>query len=123
MPLPTLVFLAFGIGLSAALLGAAELRISPRHALFSSSFRAFALFLVLLLTMLNTIGVSAGVRLLLTGLVIIAVPVTPVQLLAAGAAGMALSTGYLLQQYRGAVGALATAASARAATPQRSENP
>jgi len=32
-----------------------------------------ALFLVLLLTMLNTIGVSAGVRLLLTGLVIIAV--------------------------------------------------
>ena len=48
MPLPTLVFLAFGIGLSAALLGAAELRISPRHALFSSSFKAFALFLVLL---------------------------------------------------------------------------
>lgn len=48
MPLPTLVFLAFGIGLSAALLGAAELRISPRHALFSSAFRAFALFLVLL---------------------------------------------------------------------------
>jgi hypothetical protein len=48
VPLPTLVFLAFGIGLSAALLGAAELRISPRHALFSSSFRAFALFLVLL---------------------------------------------------------------------------
>jgi hypothetical protein len=42
------VFLAFGIGLSAALLGAAELRISPRHALFSSSFKAFALFLVLL---------------------------------------------------------------------------
>lgn len=32
-----------------------------------------ALFLVLLLTMLNTIGVSAGLRLLLTGLVIIAV--------------------------------------------------
>ena len=32
-----------------------------------------ALFLVLLLTMLNTIGVSAGIRLLLTGLVIIAV--------------------------------------------------
>lgn len=48
MPLPTLVFMAFGIGLSAALLGAAELRISPRHALFSSSFRAFALFLLLL---------------------------------------------------------------------------
>jgi ribose transport system permease protein len=32
-----------------------------------------ALFLVLLLTMLNTFGVSAGVRLLLTGLVIVAV--------------------------------------------------
>jgi hypothetical protein len=43
------VFLAFGIGLGAALLGAAELRLSPRHALLSSSFRAFALFLVLLI--------------------------------------------------------------------------
>jgi len=32
-----------------------------------------ALFLVLLLTMLNTIGVSAGIRLLVTGLVIVAV--------------------------------------------------
>ena len=32
-----------------------------------------ALFLVLLLTMLNTFGVSAGVRLLLTGLVIVGV--------------------------------------------------
>ena len=32
-----------------------------------------ALFLVLLLTMLNTFGVSAGIRLLLTGLIIIAV--------------------------------------------------
>ena len=32
-----------------------------------------ALFLVLLLTMLNTFGVSAGVRLLVTGLVIVAV--------------------------------------------------
>src|SRR5260370_24944310 len=32
-----------------------------------------ALFLVLLLTMLNTFGVSAGVRLVLTGLVIVAV--------------------------------------------------
>src|SRR4029079_18876686 len=32
-----------------------------------------ALFLVLLLTMLNTFGVSAGVRLLLTGLVIVAI--------------------------------------------------
>ena len=32
-----------------------------------------ALFLVLLLTMLNTFGVSAGMRLLLTGLIIVAV--------------------------------------------------
>ena len=31
-----------------------------------------ALFLVLLQTMLNTFGVSAGVRLLLTGLIIVA---------------------------------------------------
>ena len=31
-----------------------------------------ALFLVLLLTMLNTFGVSAGVRLLLTGIIIVA---------------------------------------------------
>jgi ribose transport system permease protein len=35
-----------------------------------------ALFLVLLLTMLNTFGVSAGVRLLLTGLIIVAVITT-----------------------------------------------
>ena len=32
-----------------------------------------ALFLVLLLTMLNTFGVSAGIRLVLTGLVIVGV--------------------------------------------------
>jgi ribose transport system permease protein len=32
-----------------------------------------ALFLVLLLTMLNTFGVSAGIRLLLTGLIIVGV--------------------------------------------------
>jgi len=32
-----------------------------------------ALFLVLLLTMLNTFGVSAGVRLVATGLIIVAV--------------------------------------------------
>ena len=32
-----------------------------------------SLFLVLLLTMLNTFGVSAGVRLLLTGLIIVGV--------------------------------------------------
>ena len=32
-----------------------------------------ALFLVLLLTMLNTFGVSAGVRLVLTGLIIVGV--------------------------------------------------
>ena len=32
-----------------------------------------ALFLVLLLTMLNTLGVGAGMRLLLTGLIIVAI--------------------------------------------------
>lgn len=48
MPLPTLVFLAFAVGLLAAVMGATELRLSPRHALLSSSFRAFALYLLLL---------------------------------------------------------------------------
>lgn len=49
MPLPTLVFLAFGIGVSAALSAGHELRIHPRHALLSASFKAFALFVALLL--------------------------------------------------------------------------
>ena len=50
---------------------------AARHWLFTRpwmwSYLGAALFLVLLLTMLNTFGVSAGVRLLVTGLVIVAV--------------------------------------------------
>jgi hypothetical protein len=49
MPLPTLVFLAFAVGTAAALLGGSELRLSPRHAMLTASFRAFALFLLLVL--------------------------------------------------------------------------
>lgn len=49
MPLPTLVFIAFGVGVAAALLGGSELRLSPRHAMMTSSFKAFALFLLLVL--------------------------------------------------------------------------
>src|SRR5262245_15963577 len=49
MPLPTLVFVAFGVGVAAALLGGSELRLSPRHAVLTSSFKAFALFLLLVL--------------------------------------------------------------------------
>jgi len=47
MPLPTLVFLAFSVGTAAALLAGSELRLSPRHALMTASFRAYALFLLL----------------------------------------------------------------------------
>lgn len=49
VPLPTLIFVAFAIGVAAALAGATELRLSPRHAMLSASFRAFALFLALVL--------------------------------------------------------------------------
>ena len=49
MPLPTLVFVAFGVGVAAALLGGSELRLSPRHALLTSTAKAYALFLVLVL--------------------------------------------------------------------------
>jgi hypothetical protein len=48
MPLPTLVFIAFGVGVSAALVGGTELRLSPRHAVLTSSFKAYALFLTLI---------------------------------------------------------------------------
>jgi hypothetical protein len=47
MPLPTLVFVAFGVGVAAALLAGSELRESPRHAVLTSSFKAYALFLTL----------------------------------------------------------------------------
>jgi hypothetical protein len=49
MPLPTLVFVAFAVGTAAALLGGSELRLSPRPAMLTSSFKAYALFLGLLL--------------------------------------------------------------------------
>jgi hypothetical protein len=47
MPFPTLVFVAFGVGVAAALLAGSELRESPRHAVLTSSFKAYALFLTL----------------------------------------------------------------------------
>ena len=49
MPLPSILFLALGIGVAAALAGGGELRLSPRHALLTSAFQAFAGFLCLLL--------------------------------------------------------------------------
>jgi hypothetical protein len=48
LPFTTLLLLAFGMGAASALAGAHELRLTPRHALFSSTFAAFASFLVLL---------------------------------------------------------------------------
>jgi hypothetical protein len=47
MPLPTLVFVAFGVGVASALLGGSELRESPRHPVLTGSFKAYALFLLL----------------------------------------------------------------------------
>lgn len=49
MPFTTLLLLAFGMGAASALAGAHELRLTPRHALFSSTFAAFGAFLLFLL--------------------------------------------------------------------------
>lgn len=49
LPLPTFLLFGFGVGAAAALAGARELRFTPRHALGTDSFRAFALFVGLLL--------------------------------------------------------------------------
>jgi len=49
LPLPTLICLAVASGLAAALAGRGELRVSPRAALLTQSFTAYALFLGLLL--------------------------------------------------------------------------
>lgn len=49
MPFPTFVFVAFGVGVASALLGGSELRETPRHPALTGSFKAFALFLVLVL--------------------------------------------------------------------------
>lgn len=48
MPFTTLLLLAFGMGAASAWAGAHELRLTPRHALFSSTFAAFGAFLLLL---------------------------------------------------------------------------
>jgi len=48
LPFTTLLLLAFGMGAASALAGAHELRLTPRHALFSGTFAAFAAFLLLL---------------------------------------------------------------------------
>lgn len=49
MPLPTLVLIAFGVGVAAALLGGTELRLSPRHTVLTSCFKAYGLYLLLVL--------------------------------------------------------------------------
>lgn len=49
MPLPTLICLAFATGVSAALAGRGELRLSPRHAFLTISFGAYLLFASLVL--------------------------------------------------------------------------
>ena len=49
MPLPTLLCLGFASGVAAALAGRSELRVSPRPALLTRSFAAFALFAGLVL--------------------------------------------------------------------------
>ena|SRR5690349_7979978 len=49
MPLPTFAFIAVAVGIACALVGGSELRLSPRHALLTASFRAYAWFLVFLL--------------------------------------------------------------------------
>jgi hypothetical protein len=54
MPLPTFLLVAVSVGLAAALVGGSELRLSPRHALLTGSFRAYALFLGLVLLPAST---------------------------------------------------------------------
>lgn len=49
LPFTTLALLGFGVGAASAAAGASELRVSPRPALLSDSFGAFAAFLLLLL--------------------------------------------------------------------------
>ena len=44
MPLPSLLCLVFAAGIAAALAGRVELRVSPRPALLTHSFAAFAIF-------------------------------------------------------------------------------
>lgn len=49
MPLPTLICLAFATGVSAALAGRGELRLSPRHAFLTTAFGAYLIFASLVL--------------------------------------------------------------------------
>lgn len=49
MPQPTLLLLALGTGVSAAIAARRELRVSPRHALLSRGFLAYMVFVVLVL--------------------------------------------------------------------------
>jgi hypothetical protein len=49
LPFTTFLLLAFGMGVGAALAGSSELRLSPRHALVTSSFLSLAAFVALLL--------------------------------------------------------------------------
>lgn len=49
MPLPLFAFLAVAAGVATAFAGGNELRLSPRHALLTSTFFAFACYLGLLL--------------------------------------------------------------------------
>lgn len=49
VPLPTLISLAFAIGMAAALAARVELRVSPRHPLLTRSFGAYVLFASLVL--------------------------------------------------------------------------
>lgn len=48
MPITTLFFFVSAVGVAAALAGATELRLSPRHALVTNSFLAYAAFVVIL---------------------------------------------------------------------------
>jgi hypothetical protein len=49
VPLPTLICLAFASGVSAALAGRGELRLSPRHAFLTTAFGAYVIFAALVL--------------------------------------------------------------------------
>ncbi len=49
MPLPSLLCIAFAAGVASAIAGRSELRVSPRPALLTRSFGAYAIFLAVLL--------------------------------------------------------------------------
>jgi hypothetical protein len=49
VPLPTLICVAFATGVMAAIASRTELRLSPRHALLTAGFGAYAIFAMLVL--------------------------------------------------------------------------